>query len=81
LGPVGIGAQAWVDGVDEIVPPGGVGTAPPNAGGGVALQQGLHGAGAHRVLACAGEAGVSLFDTGGGAEHRDLGGQSRIDRD
>jgi hypothetical protein len=38
LWPVGIGSQARVDGVDEVVPAGGVGAAPSDAGGGMPLQ-------------------------------------------
>ncbi len=52
-----------------------------DVGGGLALQRCLHTAGAHRELAGTGDAGVGFGDPGGGAEHRDFGGQHRIHRD
>ena len=76
LWPVGIRSHAGLDGVDEVVPAGGVGAASADRGRGSGLQEVLHGAGRDGVLPGTGESGVGFLHTGGGTKHRDLGGQS-----
>lgn len=76
--PVVVGANAGVDRVEQVMPLCGVGPAVFDGVDAVALQQVLYGTGGHRVLRGAGEAGVGGLDSGGGPEHRDLGGQGGV---
>ncbi len=76
--PVGVGADAGVDLVEEVVEAGGVGAVALDGVGAVALQQVLDCAGGHRVLGRAGEAGVGVLDPGGGPEHGDFCGQGGV---
>ena len=81
LWPVRIRAHARVDRVEEFVPACRVGAAPPDVGGGVALQGGLYVAGPHGVLPRSGETRVGVLHAHRGTEHGDFGRQRGIHGD